>query len=194
MRPDAVDTGPMPPAPGPVPAAALPVLRPATPDDAAAIAALWAPIIRDTTVTFYPTPRSPEEIATMIATRQGDGHAFLVAEGAGTVLGFSSYSQFRPGPGYRHTMEHNVNLAPQARGQGLGRALVQAVLAHATAAGHRVMIGAITADNAASLALHRRLGFTQAGRIAQAGWKFGRFHDLVLVQRVLGDDSGPATG
>ncbi|MGY6632250.1 MAG: N-acetyltransferase family protein [Alkalilacustris sp.] len=159
-------------------------VRSARPQDAAAIAAIWAPIIRDTLVTFYPHPRSAEEVAAMIADRQGAGHAFLVAEAAGTLAGFASYSQFRTGPGYARTMEHSVILAPEARGRGLGAALMRRLEEHAAAAGHHGLIGAITAENAASRAFHRRLGFAEVGRIPGAGWKFGRFHDLVLVHKV----------
>ena len=170
------------------------VVRPAAPTDATAIAGIWAPIIRDTTVTFHPHPRSPAEVAAMIADRQGAGHAFLVAEAGGGLLGFASYAQFRPGLGYARTMEHTVNLAPAVRGRGVGRALLAAVVAHAAAAGHRGLIGAVTADNAASLGFHRRMGFAEVGRIPEAGWKFDRFHDLVLMHLRLGDDTGRATG
>ncbi len=169
-------------------------LRPARAGDAAAIAGIWRPIILDTVVTFHPFPREAEEVAAMIAARQGAGHAFLVAEARGAVLGFASYAQFRAGPGYARTMEHTVNLGPQARGQGVGRALVAALVAHATAAGHRSLIGAVTAENAGSRAFHRRMGFAEVGLIPEAGWKFGRFHDLVLMRRALGDHSGGDTG
>lgn len=119
----------------------------------------------------------------MIAGRQAAGHAFLVAERAGAILGFASYSQFRAGPGYVHSMEHTVNLAPEARGHGTGAALMRAIEDHAARAGHHALIGAVTACNAGSLAFHRRLGFAEVGRIPGAGWKFGRFHDLVLVHK-----------
>ncbi len=173
-------------------------LRPARAGDAAAIADIWRPIILDTVVTFHPDPREAEEVAGMIAARQGAGHAFLVAEGPGGVLGFASYAQFRPGPGYARTMEHTVNLAPPARGRGVGAALVEALVAHAAEAGHRSLIGAVTAENLGSRAFHRRMGFVEVGVIPEAGWKFGRFHDLVLLRRALGPDcpgdSGAATG
>lgn len=169
-------------------------LRPATAADAPAIAALWAPIIRDTVVTFHPQPRPAAEIAAMIATRQDAGQAFLVAVAGDALLGFASYSQFRAGPGYARTMEHTLNLSPAARGRGLGRQLLRALEAHATAAGHRSLIGAIAAANTGSLAFHRRLGFVEVGRIPEAGWKFGRFHDLVLMQRRLGGDNAAPPG
>ncbi|MGY6410715.1 MAG: N-acetyltransferase family protein [Alkalilacustris sp.] len=173
-------------------------VRAAQAGDAAAIAAIWRPIILETVITFHPHPREAEEVAAMIAARQGAGHAFLVAEGAAGVVGFASYAQFRVGPGYARTMEHTVNLAPAARGQGVGARLVSGLVEHATRAGHRSLIGAVTAANAGSRAFHRRMGFVEVGLIPEAGWKFGRFHDLVLMRRALGvacaGDSAGGTG
>ena len=160
-------------------------IRDATPSDAPAIAAIWNPIIRDTVITFNPAQRSPDEIATMITTRQRDGHAFLVAEEGAALLGFASYSQFRAGLGYARTMEHTINLAPEARGLGLGPRLLAALEAHATQAGHHVMVAAITSGNAASIAFHARQGYTHVGTMPQVGWKFGRYHDLTLMQKFL---------
>ncbi|TQM93089.1 GNAT family N-acetyltransferase [Roseinatronobacter monicus] len=160
-------------------------LRDATPDDAAAIVAIWNPIIRDTVVTFNPMQRSQPEIADMIATRQGAGHAFLVAEQGGEMLGFASYAQFRPGLGYARCMEHTINLAPAARGKGAGRALLLALEAHAAGAGHHVMVAAVTGSNTASVGFHEKLGYLHVGTMRQVGWKFDALHDLVLMQKFL---------
>ncbi|MFA5538894.1 MAG: N-acetyltransferase family protein, partial [Gemmobacter sp.] len=113
------------------------------------------------------------------------GQPFLVAEEGSTVLGFATYGQFRAGPGYARSMEHSINLAPKARGRGLGAALMRALEDHARAAGVRILVGGITATNAASLALHARLGYAEVGRLPDAGWKFGRYHELVFMQKVL---------
>lgn len=160
-------------------------LRDATPDDAAAIAAIWNPIIRETVITFYPLERSAEEIAAMIAARQGAGRAFLVAEEGGSCLGFASYDQFRPGPGNARSMEHTINLAPEARGKGAGRALLLALEDHARAAGHHLMIAAISGSNTGSISFHEALDYIHVGTMPQLGWKFGRYHDLVLMQKFL---------
>jgi phosphinothricin acetyltransferase len=162
-------------------------IRDATTADASAIAAIWNPIVRDTVVTFWPHERSEADIARLIAERQTAGWAFLVAEGA-EVLGFASFFQFRGGPGYARTMELTINLSPEARGKGVGAALIRALEARATSAGARVLIGAVTGSNTASVAFHQRMGFVEMGRIPQAGWKFGRFHDLVLMGKMLGFD------
>ena len=167
-------------------------IRDATADDAEAICAIWNPIIRDSVVTFNPDPRSPAEVARLIATRQEAGHAFLVARLSGQMIGFASYSQFRGGPGYARTMEHTINLAPQARGRGAGRQLLAALEAHAIAAGHHVMVAAVTAENAGSVAFHRAMGYQSVGMMPQVGWKFGRFHDLVLMQKTLSAGARPS--
>ena len=161
-------------------------LRNATPDDAEAIAAIWNPIIRDTVITFNPVQRSIPEIEGMISARQADGHAFLIAQDAAQVLGFASYAQFRGGLGYARCIEHTINLAPAARGKGAGRVLLLALEGHAAAAGHHVMVAAVTGSNAASVSFHAKMGYMTIGTMPQVGWKFGQFHDLVLMQKFLG--------
>jgi phosphinothricin acetyltransferase len=161
-------------------------IRPATADDAAAIAALWNVIIREPHVTFTTVEKSADDVAGLIATRTGAGWPFLVADD-GAVLGFATYTPFRDGPGYRRTMEHSVNLAAAARGRGIGRALIAALVAEAEAGGIRSLIAAVSAINPDGLAFHRRLGFTEVGRVPDAGWKGGRYIDLVLLQRLIGN-------
>ena len=157
-------------------------LRTAGPGDAAAIAAIWAPIIRDTTVTFTTEMRSEDALAELIAAR---APAFLVAEEAGQVAGFTSYGAFRAGPGYARTVEHTVILDASARGRGLGRALMSRLQDVARAAGHHVMVGGISAENPGAIAFHERIGFARVGLLPQVGHKFGRWLDLVLVQKIL---------
>ncbi|WP_209425357.1 GNAT family N-acetyltransferase [Pararhodobacter sp. SW119] len=166
------------------------MIRPARREDADAIAGLWNPIIRDTDITFNPVEKTPLEVAALIAERHTADLAFLVAEQDCEILGFAGYAQFRGGQGYARTMEHSVNLVPGARGKGLGRALMRALEDHAIARSRRTLIGAITATNLASLDFHCRLGFAEVGRIAQAGWKFGRYHDLVFMQKLLDPPDG----
>ncbi len=161
------------------------LLRDALHSDAPSIAGIWNPIIRNTIVTFNPVERSPDEIVTMIATRQGAGHAFLVAEESGAILGFASYAQFRAGAGYARCMEHTINLSPEARGKGLGLRLLAALEAHAMQAGHHVMVAAITSANSASIGFHTSQGYRHVGTMPQVGWKFGQYHDLTLMQKVL---------
>ena len=114
---------------------------------------------------------------------------FLVAEDGGDVCGFAYASPWRPKPAYRHTVEDTVYLSPGHTGRGIGSALLGGLLAECAAAGARQVI-AVIADTGsdASAALHRRFGFTQAGRLSGVGRKHGRWIDTVLMQKELGSD------
>ena len=160
------------------------MIRRATPADAWAIAALWNPYIRESLVTFNAAEKSEAEVAAMIADRDAAGHATFVATDAG-LLGFTTYAQFRGGVGYATCMEHTVLLSPDARGQGIGSGLVSAVCDHARAAGAHQMIAGVSAANLDGVAFHARLGFAEIARIPDAGRKFDRFIDLVLMQKFL---------
>ncbi len=160
------------------------MIRRATGADAAGIAALWNPWITDTSVTFNSTEKPAADVAAMILERDRLGHATFVAE-ADTLLGFVSYAQFRGGVGYATCMEHSVILAPAARGKGAGRALMSAIEDHARAAGAHQMIGGVSGENAAGIAFHAALGYAHVATIREAGFKFGRFMDLVLMQKFL---------
>ena len=161
------------------------ILRDATAADVPAIAAIWNPIVRDTAITFWPDERSHDQIAALIAERQAAGQAVIVAADGDQLLGFCTYSQFRGGAGYARSMEHTIHAAPDARGRGVGRAMLTAVQDHARQRGHRILIGGITGSNDGSIAFHRAMGYAEWGRIPAAGWKFGQFHDLVLMGRDL---------
>jgi len=161
------------------------MIRTARAADAAAIAHFWNPMIRDSVVTFNSAEKSPEEIAASIAATAARGHGFLVAEEAGAVLGFASYGQFRGSVGYRHSFEHTVILAPEARGRGVGRALMAALAEHARAARGHSLIAGVSGENAPGIAFHRAIGFTEVARIPEVGRKFERWMDLVLLQKFL---------
>jgi phosphinothricin acetyltransferase len=163
------------------------LIRRAASSDAGAIAAIWNPYIRDTVVTFNPVEKSAADVAAMIADRDRLGHATFLAirESDGLALGFASYAQFRAGAGYARSMEHSILLAPAARGMGSGRRLMTEILAHARAAGAHQMIAGVSAENPDGIAFHAALGFAEIARIPQAGAKFGRFIDLVLMQKFL---------
>lgn len=157
------------------------MIRPVRACDAPSIAAFWNPLIRDTLVTFNPMEKSIPEITAMIEGRE----TFLVVEEAGEVLGFATYAQFRGGLGYAFAQEHTIILAPAARGRGAGRALMAALEASAQRHGHHILVGGVSGSNPAGVAFHAALGFVEVGRMPEAGWKFGRWHDLVLMQKIL---------
>lgn len=160
------------------------LIRPANPDDFAAILAIWNPVIRDTAITFSSEEKTPESLSAMIAARRADGREFFVAE-AGDLLGFATYAQFRAGNGYAHAMEHTVILGPGAAGQGFGRALMARLEDHARAGGAHTLFAGVSGENAPGIAFHERIGFRTLARLPEAGRKFGRWLDLVLMMKLL---------
>lgn len=156
-------------------------IRQAREADAVAIAEIWNPLIRETDVTFTTDEKSRGDIAAMIKERG----AFLVAEADGQVQGFATYAQFRGGVGYRYTMEHTLILNRWARGQGFGRSLLLALEDEARRAGTRTMVAGVSGTNAPALAFHAAFGYRPGGVIEGAGWKFGQWLDLHLLQKRL---------
>ena len=158
------------------------IVRPAEPSDAPQIAAIWNDLIDHSAVTFT-TERKTE--AGLIADIAHRGAAFQVAEEGGQLLGFATFFQFRGGPGYAYTMEHSIQLAPEARGRGAGRALMAALEGEARAQGVHSLWAGVSGENPAGVAFHTRLGFHEIARLPEVGYKFGRWMDLVLLQKIL---------
>lgn len=161
------------------------LIRPATPTDYPEILAIWTPIIRDTIVTFASSDKTPETLAEYVEGRRARGRETFVAEKERSIVGFASYDQFRSGDGYIHAMEHTVILGPKARGLGLGRALMAAIEDHARDRGGHTMVAGISAENTPAIAFHSAIGYQKAGHLPQSGRKFGRWLDLVLMQKIL---------
>jgi L-amino acid N-acyltransferase len=129
------------------------------------------------------------------ATKRANGFPVIGAvDDAGTLLGFASYGTFRAWPAYKYTVEHSIYIRHDQRGRGLGRLLLQAIVDAAQARDVHTLVGGIDAQNAASIALHQRLGFTHAGTIREAGFKFGRWLDLAFYQRTLPTPAAPVDG
>lgn len=160
------------------------MIRAATLADVPAVTAIINQVVRETTITVTSVEKTETDVLMMIEDRRALGHEVFVAD-LGGVVGYATYAQFRPSPGYVRTMEHSVALALAGQGKGLGRALMAAVEAHAAAAGAHVMVAAITADNTKSISFHNVLGYERVGLLPQVGYKFGRYHDLVLMQKIL---------
>ena len=118
-------------------------------------------------------------------SRVARGFPVSVAEVDGAVAGYGTFGDFRPHQGYRFTVEHSVYVASDSRRQGIGTALLEHLIAEARRLKMHAMVGGIAADNVASLALHVRFGFVETGRMPQVGFKFGRWLDLVFLQKLL---------
>ena len=166
-------------------------IRLATAGDAAAIAAIYAPYVTDTAVSFEVDPPDAAAMRERVAAG-GDLYPWLVArDEAGAILGYASASAFRSRPAYRFTVETSVYLAREAVGRGLGRRLYGALLDTLEAQGFTQAIGAITLPNPASVALHEALGFSRAGTYRQVGRKLGAWHSVGLWQRPLAPAAEP---
>lgn len=166
-------------------------VRPATVDDLGAVAGIFAHYATSTIITFEEDPPTVTHWRQRFGSCAEHRLPFLVAEADGTVAGYAYASPWRPKPAYRHTAEDSVYLAPACRGKGLGRHLLDALLAACATAGVQQVI-AVIADTGdpASVALHRACGFTDAGRLRKVGHKHGRWIDTVLLQRAIGPGPG----
>jgi phosphinothricin acetyltransferase len=161
---------------------------PARPADAAAIGELLNDEIRHTTANWNDAPKTRAEISAWIKGKKVDGYPLLVArppDSKDGVLGYASYGSFRAAAGYRFTVEHSVYVARGARRLGIGEALLGEIVARAREAGLHVMVGGVEAENEASLALHRKLGFVEVARMPDVGRKFDRWLTLVFMQLIL---------
>jgi len=161
------------------------IIRAAAQSDLAVIERLWNQMIRTSLGTFTSVEKAPAEVAATVADRQAAGYAALVADLDGQPVGFGSYTQFRGGVGYRHTMESTILVDDAAQGRGVGRALMGALETHARAAGHRSMIAAVSGGNPGAIAFHRALGYADAAVLRDAGFKWDQWLDLHLMQKVL---------
>ena len=160
-------------------------VRDATEADLPAILAIINEATLNTTAVWGITPTTLDARRAWWRERAEAGFPVLVASEGDKVLGFASYGTFRPWEGYKHTVEHSVYVDATARGKGVGRVLLAALIDHATVNGKHVMVAGIDASNGVSIRLHEALGFTAAGTLIQVGRKFDRWLDLLFMQRML---------
>jgi len=167
------------------------VIRDASEGDAAACAAIYAPYVTDTAISFETEPPSTDEMAGRIAAAQRS-HAWLVLEDDGRVVGYAYGVPFRPRAAYRWACEVSVYLERGRRRSGAGRALYAALLPRLAARGYRTALAGMTLPNDASVGLHRALGFERVGTYRRVGYKHGAWHDVAWAQIMLaGGDEPP---
>lgn len=155
-------------------------------DDLAGLTELYNHYIRATPITFDLEPYTPETRRPWLASFAASGrHQLFVAEQAARVLGFACSRPFRDKAAYDTTAETSVYLAPQAVGQGLGRALYERLFAELAGADLHRLVAGITLPNDASVALHTRMGFERVGIFAEVGRKHGRYWDVLWMERAL---------
>ncbi|HTT78916.1 MAG TPA: GNAT family N-acetyltransferase [Stellaceae bacterium] len=174
---------------------AAPTIRPSRDADVAAIAAIYAHHVRHGVASFEEAPPDVEEIARRRAAILEQGLPYLVAEREGRVIGYCYAGLFRPRSGYRFTLEDSIYIDAAEIGRGVGRALLEPVIARCSDLGYRQMVAVIGgSETIASIRLHAALGFAHAGLLPAVGFKFGRWIDVVLMQRTLGPGAGNLPG
>jgi L-amino acid N-acyltransferase len=163
------------------------MVRAAQEIDLPGILAIYNDVIATSTAVYTQEPSTLDERRAWFTSRSGAGFPVLVAVGsAGDVLGFASFGEWRGAwPGYRYTIESSVHIRHDVRRQGIGRTLVESLFPLALGLGKHVMIGGIDAANDASILFHESLGFERVAHFKEVGHKFGRWLDLVFMQRFL---------
>ncbi len=171
------------------------LIRDATSADVAAMRSIYAHHVLHGTGTFEEIPPSVEEMAQRFAAIAARGWAWRAAADATGVLGFGYYNQFRDRTAYRFTVEDSIYVRDDVRGQGVGKALVRQLLDDATARGFRQMVAVIgDSENTGSIGVHASLGFQMVGTMRAVGLKFGRWLDVVTMQRPLGRGAAEIPG
>jgi phosphinothricin acetyltransferase len=150
-----------------------------------AIRGIYNHEIQYTTALYEYEPRSPAVMEDWFAAKEAAALPVLGVEIDGVLAGFATWGPFRPYPAYAFSAEHSVYVDRSHRRCGVGRALLGAVISAATDRGLHVLVGAIDATNAPSIGLHQAVGFSRAGTVREAGWKFGRWLDLEFWQKTL---------
>lgn len=153
--------------------------------DAEAIRAIYNAEVTGSTATFDLRPRTLADQQAWITRHQGAHPAISAVDDEGTVIGFGSLSPFRERPAYATTVEDSVYVAAGCRGAGVGRLLLEELVALARAQGFHTVLGRVAGDNEASVAMHRRCGFDLVGVEREVGRKFGRWVDVAVLQRML---------
>lgn len=159
------------------------LIRDALPADLPGILAIYNDAVLNTTAIWNEQPVGLANRQAWFEARKVQAYPILIAvDDAGEVLGYSSFGDWRPFEGFRHTVEHSVYVRADQRGKGLGSKLMAVLIERARLCDKHIMVAAIESGNAASIALHERLGFKTTGQMPQVGTKFGRWLDLTFMQ------------
>ena len=170
-------------------------IRPATPADIPAIAAIYDEAVRSGTASFELNPPGEAEMRRRMDNLLGRNFPYFVAMSGTVLAGYAYAGPYHQRPGYRFTVEDSIYVAPGLHRGGVGTALLSALIAASEQRGYRQMLAVIgDSANAASIGLHTRAGFSPVGTFRNVGYKFGRWLDSVLMQRVLGEGAGSTPG
>lgn len=160
------------------------MIRPVQATDAPAIAAIYADYVANTTISFETTPPTAEQMLQRILTLSAS-YPYLVWEQDGRILGYCYAHAWKERPAYAHTWESTIYLSPQAKGLGIGSALMHRLIQDCRATGCHALIACITGNNTASQLFHEKLGFTKVSHFPQVGYKFNQWLDVLDYQLCL---------
>ena len=160
-------------------------VRDAVEPDVPALLAIYNEVIATSTAIYIDQPTTLEERLAWWRGRVAAGYPVLVSGDESGITGFASFADFRPRPGYRFTVEHSVYVRADQRGRGIGNALMTALIERAVSMRKHVMVAGVDAENEGSLRFHERLGFERVAHFKEVGFKFGRWLDLVFLERGL---------
>lgn len=167
------------------------IIRDARPDDFPAMLDIYNDVVATSTAIYCDDFGDAAFMQDYVRARELGGFPVFVAQSSKGIAGYGSYGAFRPRPGYRFTVEHSVHARADMRGQGVGSALMAALIDRAKEDGCHIMLGAVDSNNAGSLEFHRRLGFEVHSALPQVGRKFDRWLDMTFVTlRLDGDNTG----
>ena len=162
---------------------------------AEAILAIFNDAIVNSTALYDYKPRTMEMMAAWFETKAKANYPVVGIENdSGELTAFGSYGTFRAWPAYKYSVEHSVYVDARFRGQGIGKRLLQEIIAAAQQQGYHILVGGIDAANTVSIRLHESLGFRYCGTIQQAGFKFGRWLDLSFYQLIMSTPANPIDG
>jgi L-amino acid N-acyltransferase YncA len=170
------------------------LIRDALATDIPAITAIYNSVLLTSTAIYNDQPVTVEDRFAYWQSRTAQGYPLLVAvddSDDSDVLGYATFGDFRPWPGYRFTIEGTIHLREGARSQGIGSQLLHHLVERACALGKHTLIAGVDSENQASIRFLERSGFLQCGRLREVGYKFGRFLDLVFLQRSLSAPAAP---
>ncbi len=160
----------------------------------AAILDILNEAIAHSTALYEYQARTPESMRAWFAEKAAGRFPVIGAEAQGVLVGFATYGTFRARAAYKYTVEHSVYVHQEHRGRGIGKALMLELIAAARAQQYHVLVGGIDIANRTSVVLHERLGFTHAGTVRQAAYKFGGWLDLGFYQLILDTPAQPVDG
>ena len=166
-------------------------IRRATEADLPAILAIYNDAILNTTAVYDYTPHTLAMRASWLAAKRADGYPVFVADDGGLAVGFSSLGPFRAWAAYKYSVENSIYIAPDRRGQGIGKLLLPPLIDAAAQIGMHAIIAGVDAQNTASYRLHRSFGFEEVAHFRQVGYKFGRWLDLKFLELILETPAAP---